>query len=369
MRLVFIASRSLETIGGIETFMRCLLPIIVDKGNEVTLYCQGDKFSMVKKGRLTIIYLSAPKNKLLGKIILGFKSTIHSIIYIKSVDIYHYNAMAAGLSSVLPLILKRKVIFQGHGFEWKRAKWTNIERRIIKFLDDFVIRINKNITTVSNEQSQYVIKNFNKQAVTITPGVFLPDCTTINSKILETFKLKPNEYFLFLGRLVPEKNADKLIESFIASKINNKKLVVAGSALNERKFETHLKTLAAGNDKILFTGAVYGQDKEELIKNCFAFCIPSSLEGLPIVLLEAMAYSKICIASNIDGCKMALGDTGIIFDLNNENELTRELKEVSINYHNYENLGKLAFERIKGSFTWDLIADKYFDYAKQILKG
>ena len=305
----------------------------------------------------------------MGKISLGIKSTIYSLLRDKHVDIYHYNAMAAGLSSILPIHFKKKVIFQGHGFEWRRAKWTSLERKIIKYLDNLVIRFNRNVIMVSEEQTKYVKENFKKKAVTITPGVILPNSNQLESDILERFRLKSNKYFLFLGRLVPEKNPDRLIEAFVSANIIDKQLVIAGDALNENAYINYLKSLANGNNNIIFTGAVYNEDKDTLLKNCFSFCIPSSLEGLPIALLEAMSYSRICLSSNIDACKEALGNSGIYFDLNNPDELKDKLNEINNNFNKFAKLGELAYYRIKNNFTWDIIVNKYHDYIKEIMKG
>ena len=57
--------------------------------------------------------------------------------------------------------------------------------------------------------------------------------------------------------------------------------------------------------------AVYDRDKDKLLEACLAFCIPSTIEGLSITLLEAMSHGRICIASDIPANKEALGDSGV----------------------------------------------------------
>ena len=57
--------------------------------------------------------------------------------------------------------------------------------------------------------------------------------------------------------------------------------------------------LAKDDPNIIFTGAIFGADKDTILRNAWVFCLPSSMEGLPISLLEGMSYGKVCIASDI----------------------------------------------------------------------
>ncbi len=61
--------------------------------------------------------------------------------------------------SILPIIFGKNVIYQGHGLEWQRAKWSNLMQKIIKVLEWFVVKINNNITMVSQDQTEYIEKN------------------------------------------------------------------------------------------------------------------------------------------------------------------------------------------------------------------
>lgn len=364
MKIVYIASRSLDNIGGIETYMKSLCPLIAEKGNEVILYTEGGFFEKEKYKNFNIIKLPSLKSKLLNKIILGIIATLHSTIFNRNVNIYHYNANASALFSFLPRILFKKVVFQGHGLEWKRAKWSRFSQFLIKKLDDFVISINNNITMVSQEQSDYIYAQYNKKSTTITSGVTISD-KIYDKKILNKFTLEENNYILYIGRLVQEKKADVLIEAYLKSNLDIK-LVIAGDDLNEKNFIDSLKKQAINNKNIIFMGAVYDDDKEALIQNCKLFCIPSELEGLPITLLEAMSYKKICIASDIEANKEALGDTGVFFEVNNIDDLSKKLIATFNNYENLEDLKEHAYSRINKYFTWDKIANQFINYYKSI---
>lgn len=71
-------------------------------------------------------------------------------------------------------------------------------------------------------------------------------------------------------------------------------------------YVNYLHQLADGCTDVVFTGAVYGEEKEALLRNAYTFCIPSTIEGLSISLLEAMSYSLPIIASDINANKEVL---------------------------------------------------------------
>lgn len=365
MKIVFIASRSLDKIGGIETYMKYLTPELVKKGYEVILYTDGGWFNKNTYKGVTIIALPILKGKIVTKVLLGFIATVHSIIFNRNVDIYHYNADAAALFSFLPKLLNQNVVYQGHGLEWKRAKWSPFSQKIIRYLDDFVIGINNNITMVSQEQSDYVLSRYNKMAHTITSGVEMrPEIFKTN--ILDQYQIIPDNYILYLGRLVPEKKADILIEGFIKAMPENTQLIIAGDDVNEQEYITYLKSLAKDQKNIIFTGAVYNDDKEALLQNCKVFCIPSELEGLPITLLEAMSYGKICLASDIEANKEALAESGIYFEVNNPDDLATKLFDLLSQFEKRKLLGETAKQRVENNFTWEIIANKFDKYYKSL---
>ncbi len=366
MKIIFIASRSLDKIGGIETYMKYLTPKLVKKGYEVILYTDGGWFNKSTYKGVTIISLPGINSKVGTKILLGFIATMHSIIVNRNVDIYHYNANAAAIFSFLPKLLNKHVVYQGHGLEWKRAKWSPFMQKMIRYLDDFVIGINNNITMVSQEQSDYVMSRYHKPSHTITSGVDIKS-QKFDTKILDKFKIVENNYILYLGRLVPEKKADILIEGFIKADYKDLQLVIAGDDVNEKQYIKNLKNIAGGHENIIFTGAVFDEDKESLVQNCKIFCIPSELEGLPITLLEAMSYGKICLASDIEANIEALSDCGIYFNVNNSDDLATKIDNIMDQFESNELLGSLAKQRIENNFTWDIISNNFDKYYKSLL--
>jgi len=363
MKIVFIASRSIHDIGGIENYMKNLCPLLVESGHEVLLYSPSSKGYLQKYKGVEIVTVPSVNSKYFDKLILGAVSTLHALIFQSGVELFHYNANAAAVLSFLPRLLGYKVVYQGHGLEWKRNKWPAFYRLLIRALDYFVIKVNVNFTMVSEEQSAY-IRSFGKTSTTITPGINIPKDNQEYSGVFDRFGIVSEKYVLFLGRLVQEKRPDVLIESF--KKIDDKSLmlVIAGDNINDPAYVASLHNMAESDRRIIFTGAVYGTDKEALLSNCRLFCIPSELEGLPIALLEGMSYGKYCIASDIAANQEALGDAGIYFHVNDVDDLSERI--VAGLLDDTGTVGARARMRVEERFTWPQIARKFDSFYRSL---
>ena len=181
--------------------------------------------------------------------------------------------------------------------------------------------------------------------------VYIPnyiDCETI------TPKYDAGNYFLYFGRLAPEKGVETLIRAAVQSKVTIK---IAGTG----PIEKHLKSLAAGHDNIQFMGFKSGDDLWALIRNARAIVLPSEwYENAPISLLEAFAAGKPVIGANIGGIPEMLdhGKTGLIFESGNMDDLTDNI--VKLTYYTNEQvstLGKNARNHVSKTFT----AKRYYN--------
>ena len=170
MQIVIIGCRSLDRVGGIESYMLDLCTCLAERGHEIILYAGAKADSIQIINGFTVKNIKVTSNKYLNKILIGFKSTKRAMKEYPNADIYHFNANVAGFFSFIPILKHKNVVFQGHGFEWKRAKWNPIVRFCNKILDNFVLSINKNILMCSQEQVDYVNAHFKNKNVMFVPG-------------------------------------------------------------------------------------------------------------------------------------------------------------------------------------------------------
>jgi glycosyltransferase involved in cell wall biosynthesis len=361
MKIVFIGCRSLNTIGGIETYMLNLCSCLVVRGIDVVLYVGSDCNKVEYLNGIKIIHKKVNKTKYFNKIMIGLKSTFYALKNDFNADIFHYNANVAGIFSLFPLLLGKKVVFQGHGFEWKRTKWSLCIRFLDRILDYFVILINKNILMCSREQIIYIQKKFKKKNVMHAPGgVKYPPVKVRNDSA--NFLYDDVPYILFLGRIVKEKRCDLLLNAF--QNIQNEiacNLVIAGPIEDELLVSRYRE-----NQRIQFVGPVFGYKKNLYMEKALIYVIPSDIEGLSLSLLEAMSYGCLCLASDIPPNREALADAGLYFTPGDTTDLCNKLCEAIINNENYFHLRLKAENRVREFFDWDKLADRMINYYRAI---
>ena len=370
IKIIFIGCKDIHKIGGIENYMYNLTTCLSNKDIKCVVYCESDRSKIEYLGNTKIVHLKSIQSAYFCKILLSFYSTLHSLITESDALLYHYNAWPPALSSWIPKLFNKKVILQGHGFEWKRTKYNFFQRKLLKYGEWLTALMNSNLIMVSQEQTNYFFNKYNKECTTIPSAINLPIEDMANDlQILNSHNLSSGYYYLYMGRLVKDKNPDILITSFnsVCDQLDNIKLVVAGNNNNDANFVNKLHLLAKGNPNIIFTGAIYGETKECILRNCMAYCIPSTLEGLPISLLEAMSHKKICIASDIPSCREALGDNGIWVTPEDEKTLSEKFLDVYHNINIYTNIGMKNFERVRTHYTWELVSSKYVNYIQNII--
>lgn len=367
MKIAFIGGRNIHKLGGIENYMYNLATELVKLGHEPIVFCESDHDGTEMCNGFKVIHQRSVGGKYLCKIILSYKATFKLIWNKENIDIFHYNAWPPSLASWLPRMFGKIAILQGHGLEWKRTKYSPTQQKIMKFMEWLTAKMNNHIIMVSQEQTDYFRKHYNKQCFTIPTATTCPR-SNIQSEVLSKFNIPSKKYFLYLGRLVQDKNPDYLIKAYIKANIKDKYLVIAGSNDSMPEYVNYLHNLARGHNNIIFTGAVYGMDKEKLLEQCYVFCIPSTIEGLAITLLEAMSYGKICIASDIPANREGLGESGIWCKYENIEDLAEKIKYANDNYSKISWQENYNMKRIKENFTWSKISHLYDDYVKSLYK-
>jgi len=365
MKIAFIGGRNIHKLGGIETYMYNLCTKLAEMGHEPIVYCESDRnYEEIVNG-FKVIHWTSPKSVYVCKIFLGLRSTLNALTKQKGVKVFHYNAWPPSLWSWIPRLFGKKAILMGHGFGWKRTKYTQKKQKIMRFMERLAAKLNNHLVMVSQEQTDLYARDYNRMCVTIPTAVNLPSNFN-DTDILHKNDLQKDGYYLYLGRLVQDKNPDYLIKAFVKSNTNKSKLVIAGANDSDPEYVEYLHNLADGDSRIVFTGAVYGLDKETLLKNCKVFCIPSTIEGLAITLLEAMSYAKPIIASNIEANREGLGDNGIWVRPENEEDICNAIHYCEENIAKLHEQATENYSRIEQYFTWDRISRLYDNYINSI---
>jgi glycosyltransferase involved in cell wall biosynthesis len=366
MKLAILGLRGIPAkSGGIENHVEHLAPLLAKAGHEVTVYCRSHYSKDRKKSfrGVKLVYLPSINTKHTESLTHSFLSTLS--ILPKKYDIVHYHAMANGLFAAFPRIAGKKTIVTLHGLDYEREKWGRLAKAYLKLSEKAVTRFPNRIISVSEKIQRHFKAKYNKDIAYIPNGVDTAKTRKLSQ--LRRFKLKPN-YILFMGRIVPEKGLHTLIAAFKQVKTNSN-LVIAGDATHTESYEKEIKQLAKDDKRIVFTGPLYGKDKEEALSNCLFFVLPSTIEGMPIVLLEAMSYGICPLASDIEENSDALKGHGFLF----KNKDAKSLKHMLIQMLNNKDLiqaeGRRCKAFVKKEYDWKKIAKQTIAVYKEALNG
>ncbi len=271
-------------------------------------------------------------------------------------DVVHFHAEGPCAMLWLPKFLGKRCIATIHGLDHRRAKWGRFARAYIMLGERCAVRFADEIIVLSRSVQQYFRDTYGRETVFVPNGVSRPEPKAAE-KITEAFGLEKDSYLLYLGRLVPEKGIHYLIEAFRQTAID-KKLVIAGGASDTDDYVRQLRQMAAGDDRILFTGFVQDRMLEELYSNAYLYILPSDLEGMPLSLLEAMSYGNCCLVSDIPECTEVVEDKAAVFRKGDPEDLKKCLQALCVENDFVLDMKKAAADHICRKYSWDDVVRK-----------
>lgn len=362
MRIAMIGHKRIPSReGGVEIVVEELSTRLVERGHIVDAYNRKgnnilDKSIRTKKIKkykgINIKTIVTINKKGLDALIYSFGATILSLF--KKYDCVHYHAEGSCVMLPIQHLLKRKIIVTIHGLDWQRAKWGGFATKYIKFGEKMAARYADEIIVLSEGVKKYFKDTYNRETIFIPNGVNKPEMKEVNL-IKEKWGLEKDGYILFLARIVPEKGLHYLIDAF--KKTNtNKKLVIAGGASHTNNYLEEIKRKASEDNRIIMTGFVQGEELQELYSNCYLYCLPSDVEGMPISLLEAMSYGKNCLVSNIQENTQVCGEKGETFKKSDIGDLEKKLK-VCLETDNRRNEKEIS-DYILKKYDWEDVVSK-----------
>lgn len=362
MRIAYIGIKGLPgTSGGVETHVHELGRLLSARGHDVTAYVrpQYTPREITEQDGIALRHLPTISSKHLDASVHSFLSALDTIG--KSYDIIHFHAIGPGAFGPLARPSGAKIITTIHRMDYLSGKWGRFARFCLQSAERVCLNTSHR-TVVIAPWLQAHYRELGYTVEYIPNGVPLPD-TEIGADELYGLGLQSNGYFLFLGRLVPEKRPDWTIRAFIDAMDNSRtRLVLAGGSSATDDYVAELKALAApAGDRILFTGPVYGATKEQLLANARAFLLPSALEGLPITLLEAMSYRRTCLVSDIPPHRDVIveGQNGLMHSQRDLDDLKKRMAEVdAMTTDELDQMGSSARRTVAHGYDWGDITDQ-----------
>ena len=292
-----------------------------------------------------------------------FEAIIHTflgVLYAAVVrpDILHIHAIGPALTTPLARILGLRVVVTHHGEDYNRQKWGAFAKKVLTLGEKFGMQYANARIAISGGLRNSVTQKFGIACAHISNGVELPDLCS-QSVVLQKFALTPRRYVLLVSRFVPEKRHLDLIHAFLVAKMPEWKLVLVGKADHPDQYDRQISTAVHGADNIVCTGFLAGQDLHEVYLHAGIFVLPSSHEGLPISILEAMSYGLPIIASDIPPNREISNDAIDYFSVGDTASLTALLESKANATFEHDRCEEIR-EIIRSHYRWCDIAKKTY---------
>lgn len=254
------------------------------------------------------------------------------------------------------------------GHEWKRAKWNKVIREYWKISERYMVKHADLLVCDSKNIEKYIKENYKKynpKTIFIAYGanVEKSNLSDDSSKIINWYKeknIKKKEYYLVVGRFVPENNFEIMISEFMKS--NTKKDLVLITNVEKNRFYEKLKakTRFDNDNRIKFVGTVYDQELLTKIReNAYGYIHGHEVGGTNPSLLEALAITDLNLLLDV-GFNREVGANGALYFNKINNNLSSLIDELD-SFNELEILGysKKAKSRIEQEYTWEKIISDY----------
>ncbi len=347
---------------GSDKFAVELYPRIAKRDFPIVAYCRiypGDVASEVVKSEyegVKLKYFTTVNKAGFDTLLHSFKVTL-DIIFRNTADVVHIHSGANSIWALLLRIAGKKVIISQFAMDWKRDKWPWYGKLFYKVSSYLTATCPNNVIFDNIFTKEYFENKFNRKYD------FVPYGSEVKNPgedigILSKLGVVKGEYFLFVGRFIPDKGLHLLVEAFEKCK-TDKKLVLVGGSPNPGPYEAKIRQTT--DPRIIFAGYVYGDDTNRLMKNAYTYIQPSLIEGLSPVILTVMGLGAPLLCSDIVENKYITEENATHFISGNASDLQKQIEYVLANHSLIEKKATTGLKNISERFNWEKITDQFLD--------
>lgn len=264
--------------------------------------------------------------------------------------------------------LGAKLYINPDGHEWKRAKWSAPVRKYWRISERLMVKSSDLLICDSKSIEKYIkddYKKFNPQTTFIAYGADvekskLSDNSQKLNKFYKKWDIDTKNYYLVVGRFVPENNFSIMVTEFMRSKTGKDLVLIAGID-NNQFFDELLRKTGFDNDKrIKFVGTVYDQQLLKKIReNAYGYFHGHSVGGTNPSLIEALGSTDINMLYDV-GFNREVGEDGAVYWSKEEGNLAGLINMADrLTPEEISQLSHRAKQRVKDEYSWDYIVEKY----------
>ena len=359
-RIAVIGIRGLPAnYGGLETCADEVCRRWAAEGHDVLLYCRSSRYPerIPEYHGIKLRYLRSIDRKSLDTVSHTFFCVLDLLVNRREYRCIHlYNTGNAIFVPLLKLF-GRTVVLSGDGIEWKREKWGRLAKWVHKTGEIFASRFVDHIVVDNDEVGAYYRERHGVDTVQIAYGANkLTVDPAATDQLMAEHGLEPGRYFIFVGRFVPEKGVDKLIEAYRRLQ-TDMPLVIIGDDDPSSDYRNALFTMASDDVRLL--GFVYAEAYEQLLVNAYMYVSASRLEGTSPSLLAAMGAGVCSLVNGIPENRATVKGAIEVYAENDEDDLVRRWQNYIDSPEATEASAAAGLACVEEFYTWDSVAREY----------
>ena len=250
------------------------------------------------------------------------------------------------------------------GLEWKRAKWSKPVQSYLKYSEkemtkyaNLIISDNRGIETYIQNTYPWARTTFIAYGTDLSKTTLTAEDDPVRDWYQE-WQTQEKDYYLILGRFVPENNYETAIREFMKSSTERDLVIICNHEGNAYFDELRQITGFDKDKRVKFVGTVYDQDLLKYIRNqAFAYIHGHEVGGTNPGLLEALAQTDLNLIYNVDFNHQVAQETALYW--NKEDGNLSQLIDSVDGQVSFEDLGNAAKANMKENYTWEKIVGEY----------
>jgi glycosyltransferase involved in cell wall biosynthesis len=312
---------------------------------------------------IRLVSLPTVRNKYLDTLAHVFLSSLHALW--QRYDLCLYFISGNSFVAWIPRLVGTRTVINVDGLDWQREKWPGPAKKYLQMAERLAPRLANAALTDSRFVQRYYAELYGARIAYIAYGADVEPVPPGDT--LRKWGLKPLEYILFVGRLVPENHPDHLLDAFRSlAGTRGMKCVIMGDASYADDYVQRVR--AYEGEDVVFTGYVYGEGYRELTSNAYVFTLTSSASGTHPALLEAMGLGNCVVVNDTPENLEAMDGAGLSYlGRDGAGSLARMLEWLLERPDVVEAYRKRAHEHVLRHYSWDVITERYLALFERVL--
>lgn len=369
LKVTVLGVRGIPNVqGGVETHAEYLYKCLSELGCAVEVLVRAPYVPSIEKnfGSIKITRIWSPTR-------IGLEALTHSLLGVLYAaftrpDLLHIHAIGPAIVAPVARLCGLRVVVTHHGPDYDRDKWGSFARWILRMGERLGMRYANQRIVISGVIQKLVREKYGLQSELIPNGVVVPRLQK-GTATLAKYCLEPRRYLLQVSRLVPEKRQLDLINAFKGLDRSGWRLVLVGG-VDGTAYADEVVKLAQVVPGVVMTNYLRGAELGEIYSHAGAFVLPSSHEGLPIAMLEALSYGLPVLASDIPAnLEVGLNPSSYfrVGDIQHLSEVLEAAIRTAPNETSRERSQRQAW--VAGKYDWGDVAERTMRVYKLVVTG